>query len=262
MDGKMEILVRLLGSTHSIWVPQRNWGGDFSRNLWFARQRFRRFGCKWSSGTANNAEQQQAHRDLAKLAADGLVTTAKPRGAKTLFARLTDAGESRALALVGLPSIADALDTMRKLQSFFQHPETTASGDFCPEWLLAGFDLDRPPEKTVWQQTLLDLAETLLPALVRELVESTSNMRRNAWYRLTETGRAILDQNECPTVFKTQPEAPDEAIASYCERRAATKTEIHAAAEEKSEIGYIPISCSPTTRRALAEREPRETARV
>ena len=107
LNNSDELLILLLAKTHAVWTPLRDWSGNLPRNLYFARRRFRLFGVKWASGGASNADQQAAHRALEQAAAAGLVATTKPHATKTLFAKLTDAGESRALALVGMPSIPD-----------------------------------------------------------------------------------------------------------------------------------------------------------
>lgn len=254
MDGQTEILVSLLGKSHAIWTAIRDWDGDFPKNLYFARQRFRLFGCKWASGGGNNSDQQQAHRDIERLTTDGLVTTSKPRGSKTLFARLTDAGESRALALCGLPSIGNALDVMReKLAPLFQHPDSTIS-DWAPEWLVLGFDFDKPPTEDEYVNAVVELEGTLMPAFSRELVESLSDIRKRVYLRLTERGWGILD--DLPTLPKwKRGKRSKEAIALYNDAFAAAIDEIGNAKETANELGYIPISCSPETYRIVAKRD-------
>ena len=256
MNGKTEILVSLLAKTHAVWSPLRDWHGTFPRNLYFARQRFRLFGVRWASGSGSNADQQQAHRDLEKLAADGLVATAKPRGAKTLFAQLTDAGEAHALALAGLPSIADALDLMReKLVPLHQHPDTMIS-DWIPEWLICGFNLDSPPTKDEWVEAIVNLETTLMPAFSRGLVESISDVQKTTWLRITERGWGIMD--DPPTLPKCKrPAASEEAADLYADAFVSAHEEIRKAKEAANELGFIPISCSPETYRIVNAREAR-----
>ena len=196
MDAQHESLVKILALTDAVWFPLRRWDNPKApANLYFARLDFRRFGVVWASDEASEAGRKAAQRMLEAMTQDGLVVTSRPRRVKTLAVRLTDAGETMARDLCGLPTILDAApwEALAKIAAQSKRPPTLLEELWIPENKL----VEAPHDEKRWTQEALDnfrdLEFDLLPALSREWVESNSSVY-NAFYSLTGAGWERLDQ--------------------------------------------------------------------
>ena len=98
------------------------------------------------------------------------------------------------------------------------------------------------------------LAEQLYPALWRGWVESNSTTRGTVFYRLTSAGSLALDGK--PISIGRLPRRSADAEELYLHSFNEAYLALRNAAESASEIGYVSMSCSPTTYRAVAARRP------
>ena len=253
MNERDKILVQLLGATHAIWIPTRTWNLKLPTNVYFARERFRQCGVRWASGERSGAAQQAASRAMSALRRDGLITSTRPAGVKTLYGKLTDRGETRACALADSPGLVDALDSLTALAALESTPDALPSGWVSEGLLLGWTDQTRPTDLHEFRMATGELTTEFFWGLTREWLQATSDVSGSAYYRLTPAGRAILA--DPPAIPKRLPKFDEAAAELYNESRKASRQEIFQADEPDAEIGDCPLSCSPTTRRMVAERE-------
>ena len=228
MSGPESILVRILASTDSVWLPIRQWRGRLPQNVGAARRAYASNGVPWASNAHGPAGWKAAQRDLEALAGDGLVVAAKPRsGARTLGVRLSADGMAAARRLVGLPSVGDSWQAAHALGELSRRPAKWATDVWIAEARLAEpADFGR-------------LEMKLLPALVAGHVESGSDIRGRVSYRLTPSGWAWLAE-------PPEPDGPGEynaeADAAYMEhlRAALARLEMAEVAEPR-ELGALPL---------------------
>jgi DNA-binding transcriptional ArsR family regulator len=250
MTTRDEILVRLLASTHAVWIPTRTWDNGFPGKVYYTRQRYRRLGCRWASGSDSNAGQQEASRQLRELRRAGLVTVARPRAIKTLYAKLTDEGEHRASALVGIGNLADCLAMMQRIAELENEPDALVGNWVSEERLWAV--TTRPVELEKYRVAAGAVTAKCLWGLSREWVAASSDGAGRGYYRLLPAGRVVLE--DPPAIPKRLPRPDEGGGEVYDEAREAARAEIRQADENAAEIGDIPISCSPITRGMVAER--------
>ncbi len=252
MNETDHLLIRILASTDALWLPNRDYSNRRGACIWEHRQAYRATGVRWASEGGSDAGRQAGGRLLSATTRAGLLVTARPRNTKTIGAKLTDAGEARARALAGLPGLADALHTMRVLESFEDHPEAVADSRLVPETIVAGVDarwhgLDTPEDR----RPLVVVENLLLPALSRGWVEAQSDMQRRVYYAMTDRGAAALLSP--PDLAGDVPDEDPEAVAEYLRR-----LEVGAAAwsrmtpDKPGEIGPIPLSASMLRKGATA----------
>lgn len=169
--------------------------------------------------------------------------TYQPKGAKTLGVRLADSGDARARALVGLPTITDALGTLAQLADIERHNATCAflGRTWVAETALAGVRWG----DHVHRHRFVEVEDRLLPALVRGWAVSNCSVRGHCWYSITSAGRERLDQP--PAVATTEGVATcEEARREYCHRvRQELLTLAAAKPECEREIGEVPMPVCP-----------------
>jgi DNA-binding PadR family transcriptional regulator len=198
MHTEYAILAGILAETDAIWLPIRSWGDRTSANVGIARAAYPARGVAWASGMCSSREGMAALRDLAALEANGLLVVVRDKG-RAVSVRLTDAGDELARALVGIPTLAAGVLTVRELARHCDREPRTMDRLWVPETTLADHPWgagDSGPFRIVEQMAL--------PALVRGWVVSNSDMAGRAYYRLTPAGWALADGDaaapDVPTV--------------------------------------------------------------
>lgn len=239
MKATDEILIRLLALTDAVWLPCRQWNGSAQSNRYLARCDYARTGVPWGSGRSTAAGWKAAERALSELGSKGLLSVSRPRGAKALYAKLTEAGEVRAREMTGLPGLCAAWWAVLELSKHAKRPGDARllTDVWVTEIALGEVQYGEPTCRAE-----LMLAENmLLPALIRQHVESNSDVQGHVCYRLTPAGWAWLDAGE-PAADDDRAE-PD-ARELYDEHIKAEIHRLDTIAANKREIGMIPLPVS------------------
>jgi hypothetical protein len=208
-------------------------------------------GVPWASERVlpglDDAARKQVQRSLDELALEGLVLTYQPKGAKTLGVRLSDSGDARARALVGLPTLGDAVGLLAQLADIERHDATCAflGRTWVAETSLAGVHWGEHANR----QRFVEVEDRLLPALVRGWVESNCSVRGHCWYAITPAGRERLGQRAVVATAEGVA-SYDSARREYYHRvRQELLTLAAAKPECEREIGEIPMPVSPMSPR-------------
>lgn len=178
METKTELMVECLAAADAVWLPIRSWTFPGPVNRQNARAAYPGEGVRLMPPGGTDADRKRRERSLAALAkADKL--TLHRLGEKTTRARLTDAGEAEARRLCGLPSLYSSFETCREVARLSELPgEQRVYQD---KWVSESPQLGDADER--------GLVETmLLPALLRQYVESNSDIRGLVYYALTDAG--------------------------------------------------------------------------
>lgn len=249
-----QILLALLAATDAVFIPDRD---PLARQrhavIHERRKMFRHGGVPWASERVlpglDDTGRKQVQRLLDELALAGLVLTFQPKGAKTLGARLSDAGDARARALAGLPALCDAVAVLGQLGDLERTDATCAflGRTWLPETALAGVRWGDNARR----HKFVEVEEKLLPALVQGWVESNCSVQRHCWYALVPAGREQLGKPV--TAASGLPPTSDQARREYYYR---VQAEFHALAAAKPacerEIGEIPMPVCPLPARKEA----------
>jgi hypothetical protein len=242
-----QILLAVLAATDAVFLPDRDpLAHPRHAVIHERRQALVHGGVPWASERVlpglDDAARKQVQRSLDELALNGLVLTYQPKGAKTLGVRLSDAGDARARALVGLPTLRDALGLLAQLAELERHDTTCAflGRTWVPETALAGVRWGDHAHR----HRFVEVEDCLLPAQVRGLAESNCSVRGHCWYAITPAGCERLSQQ--PDVVTTEGVASCEpARREYCHRvRQELLTLAAAKPECEREIGEIPMPVS------------------
>jgi hypothetical protein len=242
-----QILLAVLAATDAVFLPDRDPLAHPRQAVIYERRRaFVHGGVPWASERVlpglDDAARKQVQRSLDELALVGLVLTYQPKGAKTLGVRLSDSGDARARALVGLPTLHDALGILAQLAELERHDATC--GTWLPETALAGVRWGDHANR----HRFVEVEDRLLPALVRGWAESNCSVRGHCWYATTHAGRERLSQAVVPTT--ESPPSTDLARREYCHRVRQELLALAAAKPEcEREIGEIPMPVSPNSPR-------------
>lgn len=242
-----QILLAILAATDAVFIPDRDPLAHPRHAVIYERRKaFAYSGIPWASERVlpglDDTGRKQVQRMLDELAIAGLVQTFQPKGAKTLGASLSAAGEARARALAGLPALCDALAAVGQLADLLRSDAACAfqGRTWLPETARAGV----PWGDHEHRHAFVELEETFLPALVRGWAESNCSVQGHCWYALTDAGREQLGKPARPT--PEQPASNDQARREYYFRM---KNEMYALASAKPdcerEIGEIPMPVCP-----------------
>lgn len=246
MDLIDNVLISILAATDAIFIPDRDPRHPVRHVALYERRRdFPMRGVSWGSDRVlpglGAAGRKQVQRVVEQAIAKGLVLAFKPR-TKTLGVRLTDEGDTRARALVGLPRFAEALAMLDQVRAL-----TVALGGgrrWIPETWLAGVEWGDNSRR----RAFVAVEEYMLPALHRGLVISNGSIRGHIWYDLTPAGLAVTKRRAGGKVTAapdsmTLPAPDDEARGEYYARvRDELAALCSAQLENEREIGEIPLS--------------------
>ena len=239
MDLKTSILVQVLADTDAVWIPSRTWNRPRPANVYFARRAFAKGGVPWESGGATEADRKAAQRALEALAESGAVQVRRPHRVKTLAVRLADDAEAATRRLVGLPGMYSGWLSAWEVARRSKRPgEASLMTDV---WVLERELIgDRPPDEYRREAVLVE--DMMLPALVRNYVDSCSDGNGRVSYALTPAGWAWLDAGREPPADDLDGEPDRDAAELYYSRlRAALGRLDTAAPPDPKEIGGIPL---------------------
>ena len=260
MNPDDAILVELLARIDAVFIPFRK-VGTAAQN---AHQRSRAYpdsGVFWHRRRLPPAEEKARQRQHHELAAAGMMDLI---GRSTMVSgvRATPRGEDRARALVGLPTFADSIPTIRRLIDLAADPEGTddrpitgTPGPWTQETKLAGteYGLTIDPLE---RRKLVDVEERLMSAMVRGVVRSASDAHGHVWYAPAVPDHAWLDQvTRAQHEPGDKPKSDAEAFALYYREidlglsSMATHT-----LPNVQDIGIALMSCSPKLRGAASVR--------
>jgi hypothetical protein len=247
-----QILLAVLSATDAVFLPDRD-PLAHPRHVVIheRRQGFVHGGVPWASERVlpglDDAARKQVQRSLDELALEGLVLTYQPKGAKTLGVRLAHSGDARARALVGLPTLHDAVGLLAQLADITRHDATCAflGRTWVAETALAGVRWGDHANR----HRFVEIEDRLLPALVRGWAVSNCSVQGHCWYSITSAGRELLTQQ--PAVAMTEGVVSCESARREYYHRVRQELLTLAAAkpECEREIGEIPMPVSPMSPR-------------
>jgi hypothetical protein len=238
-----DILLAILAATDAVFIPDRD-PMDFNRHtvLYERRRDFPDTGVPWASEKAmpglDEAGRKQVQRALEDLVGQGLVDALRPKGAKTVGVRLTDAGEARVRAMCGLPLFEGAQAVVDQLTSLVSDDSACMANTriWTPETKLAGVEWGDNTRKHL----LVDVEERLLPALVRGQVVSNCTVRGHCWYSVHPKPTPM------PPMPADLPSRLELARGQYYGRLKHELAELRMAEPLNSrEIGEIPMPVCP-----------------
>jgi hypothetical protein len=244
MGEREQTLVTLLAATDAVFEPVRDFGDNWNRNAYLARRRFTPHGVPWGSGGKTEADRKAGQRALHALAEEGLATTAQPQRVKTLFAKLTDAGEALGRRLCGLSGLCCGWATLAEVARLARRRRQP----WVCELELAGLKdyRQRRGEATLVRELVMVL-EMALPAMVRGWVGARADLQRSVSYAVSESGWALLGRGDpAPPEDHGEAGAVDEECRSlYYARLSATVAALRTATPVDSrEIGPCPLPVS------------------
>jgi len=253
MIGRHRVLAHILGRTDAAFAPWRSWGeggdhGPAEAYRW-RRAHLAGDGIAWTSPGDTDEQRRDAIQALNELASAELVRTR--RGAsKIVGASLTDAGDTLARELVGLPASAPLADLLDEFEGLARIGYVADLGDgmpWVPEWALAGQDPHwRGAKGREGRAQLVWVEECMLPLLVRGLAERGTDIHGRAWYRLVGDRPEVLEPTE-------PAEQSADARAAYYESFEAAQRRLMAAPRgHDGEIGELPLPGTIDLRASVA----------
>jgi DNA-binding MarR family transcriptional regulator len=245
-ESERRLLVRLVGMTDAVFLPIRSHEGNLSSNAGMARETFRARGLSWGSNEPDAAGRKRAHLTLEALAEGGMVTASTGKGARVrTFVKLTETGEAAARALAGLPSLGLSTRMLRHVASLSRRPARLKTDVWISELRLLGA-AGYPQDDDEWdqfQRTLKELEHVGLPSLVRGWMDANSDCHGRTYYRVTEEGRAALEEEE-PVHNCGHVEADDHLVELYMDCLLESLSRLSTAPPEPRIIGRIPLPAS------------------
>jgi len=255
MIVRHRILAHILGGTDAAFAPWRRWARSVDHGVAEAyrwrRDHLARIGIPWVSPGDSEDERRDSLGALGELVREGLAIATRSRS-KVTAARLTDAGDTLARSLCGLPTLSDAAELFDDfgLMDRLGYVGDALGGSWTPEWALAGLepywaDASDPGNRA----RLVQLEEAMLPLLARGLAERGSDYDGRTWYRLTG------DRPDLGEPIRHDPD--DDARSAYyaafeaARHRLATTPRSH-----DGELGEIPLPCSIALRDGPPAPEP------
>jgi hypothetical protein len=247
-----QILLAILAATDAIFIPDRD---PLARPrhavIYERRKAYFQGGIPWASERVlpgvDETGRKQIQRLLDELALKGMVLTYQPQAAKTLGVRLSDVGEARARAAIGLPALSDALATLGQLFALelTDAPRAFLGRTWLPETALAGIRWGDNENR----QQFVKVEEKLLPALTRGWAESNCSVMGHCWYSLTDAGRKQLSQPVA--TFGNLPTFSELAKREYYTRVEQERHALYGVKPEmEREIGQIPMPVCPGRKEA------------
>jgi DNA-binding PadR family transcriptional regulator len=233
------ILAKVLATGDAAFLPVREFARPGVVNRADARRHFSRLGAAWDSGSTSDAHRKKIERALDAAVKAGLLTTSKPRRAKTLFAKLTPAGERLARGLVGNPGLRSAWWTLHEVAKHTSATPRTFDEKWLPEIALAGLKCWGETVNAEARQELMLVEAMALPAMEAGWLTTNSDGSGRAYYAATATGREAVDAGEPEEDLHT----PDpDARAQYHESLLEAIRRLDMKAQERSgEIGPLPL---------------------
>lgn len=238
MNQAERLLIHALAASDAALAPQRQWEPRrVGAILYVRRQELAAQGVCLRRQTASRTLRQHLARVLAELHAAAYIASKAVSGSKFLYVRLTDAGDQFARHLTGLPGIDCAAELTREIHR--QRRKARPDG-----WLAEIHLADAAADLEAELQAVELMAA---PALVRGWLESHSDLRGNAYYRLTAAGLVIIGRKATrpPAIVNPPAEQPD-AKRLYFEQLAAADANRQQPDDrrEKREIGRCALSVS------------------
>jgi hypothetical protein len=241
MSPDLRILVEVLAGQDAVWRPLRKIDWDSTGTpaaLYRARCAYPSEGAPWQSDSAEEAARKRDLRRLERLADAELVEVFRP-AARSIGARLTDAGESVARAVADLPGLDDAHEWMRRLLRY----GLDASVNEC---ILYSGDptANYPPD--IEEADLAFLQTALLPALSRGFLVASSDIAGRVYYSIEPEGIA-WGRGPAPEMPDGLPECDDELADFYVALTRQRRAEYRRELKRDGELGFIPLPVSGGT---------------
>jgi hypothetical protein len=237
MSPDLRILIEVLAGQDAVWRPLRKIDWDSTGTpaaLYRARCAFPGAGAPWQSDSAGEADRKRDLRRLERLADAEMVSLFRP-AARSIGARLTDAGEALARAVADLPNLDEGHEWMGRLLRY--GPDASVN-----ECVLYSGDptANYPPE--IEEADLAFLQAALLPALSRGFVTAGSDVAGRVYYSIEPAGIGWA-RGPAPEM----PELPpcDDALADlYVALTRDRRAEYRRQPKRDGELGFIPLPVS------------------
>jgi hypothetical protein len=256
MKKSEEVLIAVLAAADALWEPHRKWtaGPVISQR----RVLYGGSGLPWAVAKVIGTVPDSADRKAVRAALDALelkdlVVVGNPTGLRTTTIRLTDAGDDRARALVGLCHLADSYELLQSLRTLRDDPRGVDYDGmaWASEVMLSGVEWGTKDDAgNSLREPFAEVQCTMLPALCRGLVESRTSIKGHAWYALTTGGNLYVSKPE-PAPPENLPRARDDCFATYLARLRQARAEL-ASTESATigDVGLIPFPVCPERRGA------------
>jgi len=219
------LLARLLGEVHALWLPLRDPMAAYWAAVWVARRQYWRRGLPWRG----QGDNEQA-RALTALVEAGLAKRTRGKS-KTVGVILSREGILRAGELVGFGRYEAECFTAELLRH-------GSAGQWVPEIALnggAGWGDGRSSE-------LMNVEQTALQALSLGFAESNCDAHGRVCYRATQAG--VLAVEAWDGSLPEPPESDPEATESYEDGLHGGVDRLQALPPMRRELGEIPLPCA------------------
>lgn len=239
MKIENSVLVGILAATDAIWLPLRDWTAPRPANTYAARRSFAAGGVPWASAETTEAGRKRSQRCLEELVAAGLVVGRKPKRAKTLSVRLSDAADHAARRLCGLADEEGGVATLREVGGRSERRAELLTDVWVPETALN----DGRGWGDHHQEELATVEQMALPALVRGWLDSRADSEGRVYYAVTARGWKLIDANREAQEPHSEDGSPA-ALDLYQDRIAAALARLGTAEPPRGDIGEIPLPVS------------------
>lgn len=246
-------LVEILAKTDAIFVPVRIWRGSFPAVVGQARLSYKINGVAWHGRGDDAAGRKETQRLRSEMAGHGLIKLMTTRKSdKTIGVCLTADGEAVARAATGLDQAKASLAYCDQIYSFRNDLDGWTDHDgrvWVSETTLGGFGYCA---MAVTKGAVV-LEESLMPALLRGWVSSTSDVNGRVWYGLPAWVKEVpskCGRFRVPRVLANLPRVQSAAVALYGRGIwEAISSMMSAVPPKTAELALIPVSASPPLRR-------------
>ena len=226
------LLLDLLAETFALWEPIRTWTPRRrAAVLWESRSEFETSGLPIRVGGSAD-ERKSGERRITSLEESGLIVATRTNGRRT-HVKLTPTTDERLRSLIGMPGIAEALESMRKVQVALI--DGLDLGGIVLENVLVGVKWHDTADVT----SRLDLEMDLNLALVRGWVTALTTTANFVWYSLTEAGVLALGTEKPADDLPDFDQAADEYFLTSLKRARAAIDK--AKPKNPHELGFIPL---------------------
>lgn len=185
-DEQKRLLVSVLASTDSLWLPCRHLRTNAWQNTAQGRRDYRAgSGTGWRplAGADENLRKHR-QRSLDKMSAAGLVELSRRREHRLVGAQLTPQGETTARVFCGLPGWEASLASEDELRRLSESEFAAREGNWISERGLAGSGYGGGMNSAAF----ILVENMLLPSLVSGRVVSLSDPTGRVWFRLADAG--------------------------------------------------------------------------
>jgi hypothetical protein len=239
MTETTEILAQILGATDGIWYPLTRWTRPTPSNTYCARRDYATTGAAWQSGAAGDtAARKRVQRALEALVQAGDVVASKPRGAKTLYVKLSSTAENRIRRLAGVPGALSAFISAKEIARHTRRKPKLMQHRWASEYKLMQH-ADGPNDVALPEAKIV--RRMMLWGLSRELIVAHSDIHGRIYYMLPPAGWAWIE-DEPPEDDENNDQYDDEVNRVYFQHLNSTLMRLSTMQPiDSRELGGLPL---------------------